>query len=235
MEWRRFEGLQPYLETVAHMEARAAAIAAGRAEEAIWLLEHPPLYTAGTSARPEELKDPGRFPVYRTGRGGRFTYHGPGQRVVYVMLNLSHRGHDVRCFVHALEEWVIQTLAVFGIRGERRAGRVGVWVVRPDKPPLTDGTPREDKIAAIGIRLRRWVSFHGIAINVAPDLSHFDGIIPCGISDYGVTSLADLGRTVEMEALDRALYETFQTVFDGGLRQGPAYRCRAPAHAQLRA
>lgn len=209
MEWHRFDGLQPYPETLAAMEARVAAIAEGRADEAVWLLEHPPLYTAGTSARAEDLTEPGRFPVFAAGRGGQYTYHGPGQRVVYAMLDLNTRGRDVRCFVHALEDWVIRTLAEFGVKGERRAGRVGVWVVRPEKAPNADGSPREDKIAAIGVKLRRWVSFHGLSINLEPDLSHFGGIVPCGIREHGVTSLVDLGLPVTMEDLDLALKTTF--------------------------
>ncbi|RBI86954.1 lipoate-protein ligase B [Rhodosalinus halophilus] len=210
VEWITSQGLVPYPDAVSKMEARAAAIAEGRAGEAIWLLEHPPLYTAGTSARPEDLRAPDRFPVFETRRGGQYTYHGPGQRVVYVMLDVGRRGRDVRRFVAALEGWVIAALGEFGVRGELREGRVGVWVARPEKPPLPDGTPREDKIAAIGIRLRRWVSFHGIAINVDPDLSHFDGIVPCGIEGHGVTSLVDLGLPVEMGDLDVALRRTFE-------------------------
>ncbi|MFN6980102.1 MAG: lipoyl(octanoyl) transferase LipB [Gemmobacter sp.] len=209
VEWVTLPGLSPYAETLAAMEARAAAIAAGAADEAIWLVEHPPLYTAGTSARPGDLTDPGRFPVHVAGRGGQYTYHGPGQRVVYVMLNLDARGRDVRQFVCGLENWVIATLAAFNIRGERRAGRVGVWVSRPDKPPLIDGTPREDKIAAIGVKLRRWVTFHGLSINVEPDLTHFDGIVPCGIRGHGVTSLVDLGLPVTMGDVDAALRASF--------------------------
>jgi lipoyl(octanoyl) transferase len=209
VEWTHLTGLQPYAATLAAMEARAAAIAAGEADEAVWLLEHPPLYTAGTSAKREDLTEPDRFPVFVAGRGGQYTYHGPGQRVVYVMLDVGKRGRDVRCFVRDLERWVIATLAEFGVKGEIRDGRVGVWVARPDKPPLPDGTPREDKIAAIGIRLRRWVSFHGISINVEPDLSHFDGIVPCGIRGHGVTSLVDLGLPVTMADLDVALRATF--------------------------
>ena len=208
VEWITTDSPVDYLEAVAWMEARADAIAAGTADEAIWLLEHPPLYTAGTSARPEDLVDPDRFAVHPVGRGGQYTYHGPGQRIVYVMLDLNRRGRDVRCFVDALEGWVIATLAEFAIRGERRAGRVGVWVTRPDKPPLPDGSAREDKIAAIGIRLRRWVSFHGPAINVEPDLTHYDGIVPCGIRGHGVTSLVDLGLPVTMADLDAALLAT---------------------------
>jgi lipoyl(octanoyl) transferase len=211
VEWIASEGLVPYPDAVSEMEARAAAIAEGRAGEAIWLLEHPPLYTAGTSARAEDLRAPDRFPVFETRRGGQYTYHGPGQRVVYVMLNLDRRGRDVRRFVAALERWTIAALAEFGVRGEIREGRVGVWVARPEKPPLPDGTPREDKIAAIGIRLRRWVSFHGLAINVDPDLAHFDGIVPCGIAGHGVTSLVDLGLPVEMGDLDVALRRTFDS------------------------
>lgn len=213
VEWTHLPGRADYLQTLHAMEARVAQISAGDAPEAIWLLEHPSLYTAGTSARAEDLKMPGRFPVHVAGRGGQYTYHGPGQRVVYAMLDLNRRGRDVRCFVHAMEEWVIATLAEFGVTGMRRAGRVGVWVARPEKPPLPDGTPREDKIAAIGIKLRRWVSFHGLAINVEPDLSHFDGIVPCGITGHGVTSLVDLGLPVTMGDVDNALMRTFDTAF----------------------
>lgn len=191
------------------MEQRVAAIRAGQADEAIWLLEHPPLYTAGTSAKPEDLLLPDRFEVHHTKRGGQYTYHGPGQRVVYVMLDVGARGRDVRCFVRDLEAWVIAVLDNFGLRGEVRPGRVGVWVNRPEKPPLPDGSPREDKIAAIGIRLRKWVSFHGISINVEPELSHFDGIVPCGIAGHGVTSLVDLGLPVTMDDVDVALRRTF--------------------------
>ena len=206
-------GLAPYAETLAAMEQRVAAIAAGTAPEAVWLLEHPPLYTAGTSSRVEDLTDPTRFPVYVAGRGGQYTYHGPGQRVAYVMLDLNQRGRDVRQFVCALEGWVIGTLAMFNVKGERRAGRVGVWVTRPDKAPNPDGSLREDKIAAIGVKLRRWVSFHGISINVEPDLSHFSGIVPCGIRDHGVTSLVDLGLPVTMADLDAALLAEFSRHF----------------------
>lgn len=221
MEWTLIEGLAPYEETLRAMEARVADIAAGRAPEAIWLLEHPPLYTAGTSAQPADLTDPGRFPVHRAGRGGQYTYHGPGQRVAYVMLDLNRRGRDVRRFVCRLEDWVIQTLAEFNVTGERRTGRVGVWVPRPDKPALNDGTPREDKIAAIGVKLRRWVSFHGISINVEPDLGHFGGIVPCGIQGHGVTSLVDLGLPVTLHDVDCALRAKFDTVF-GPPPEGPA-------------
>ena len=208
VEWRVLDGLQPYVATLAAMEARVEAIGHGTAAEAIWLLEHPPLYTAGTSADPGDLTQPGRFDVHVAGRGGQYTYHGPGQRVVYVMLDLNRRGRDVRRFVAALEGWVIAALAEFNVTGQRRPGRVGVWVERPDKPPLPDGTPRDDKIAAIGVKLRRWVSFHGLAINVEPDLSHYDGIVPCGIAGHGVTSLVDLGLPVGLEDLDMALWRT---------------------------
>lgn len=212
MEWTHIPGLAPYAETLRAMESRVAAISAGTAPEAVWLLEHPPLYTAGTSAHADDLTDPARFPVHVAGRGGQYTYHGPGQRVAYVMLDLNKRGRDVRKFVCALENWVIATLAEFNVKGERRTGRVGVWVTRPDKPPLPDGTPREDKIAAIGIKLRRWVSFHGISINLEPDLSHFDGIVPCGIRGHGVTSLVDLGLPVTMDDLDLALRRGFDAM-----------------------
>lgn len=213
VEWKISDGLTDYIEALRFMETRAAAIAAGEAPECIWLLEHPPLYTAGTSAKPRDLTDPGRFPVHEARRGGQYTYHGPGQRVVYVMLDVGKRGHDVRRFVQQLESWVIATLAEFNVSGEIRDGRVGVWVARPEKPPLPDGSPREDKIAAIGIRLRKWVSFHGISINVEPDLEHFSGIVPCGISGHGVTSLVDLGLPVAMADLDSALRTTFPAVF----------------------
>ena len=210
-EWTTLPGLSPYAETLAAMEARVAAIAEGREGEAVWLVEHPALYTAGTSSRPADLID-ARFPVFVAGRGGQYTYHGPGQRVVYVMLDLNTRGRDVRLFVQALESWVIGTLAAFNIRGERRAGRVGVWVVRADRAGL-DGAAAEDKIAAIGVKLRRWVSFHGLSINVEPDLSHFSGIVPCGIKDHGVTSLVDLGLPVTMADLDVALKDEFARHF----------------------
>ena len=209
VEWITSPGLTAYPAAVAAMEARVAAIRAGTAAEAVWLVEHPPLYTSGTSARPGDLIDAGRFPVFAAGRGGQYTYHGPGQRVVYVMLDLDRRGRDVRAFVRALEDWVIATLAEFGIQGEVRPGRVGVWVVRKDRAPAADGTPREDKIAAIGVKLRRWVSFHGLSINVEPDLSHYAGIVPGGLADYGVTSLVDLGLPVTMEDLDIALLAAF--------------------------
>ncbi len=213
VEWRISDEPVPYEEALSFMEARVAAIRAGEAPECVWLLEHPPLYTAGTSARPEDLTDPDRFPVHQARRGGQYTYHGPGQRIAYAMLDLDRRGRDVRRFVAALEDWVIRTLAAFNVKGERREGRVGVWVVRPEKPPAPDGGPAEDKIAAIGVRLRKWVSFHGISINLEPDLSHFDGIVPCGIRGYGVTSLADLGLTATMPELDMALRAAFDEAF----------------------
>jgi lipoyl(octanoyl) transferase len=213
VEWTLTDGLVPYETALAAMEARAAAIALGEAPEQVWLLEHPALYTAGTSARDADLIA-ARFPVHRSGRGGQFTYHGPGQRVAYVMLDLRRRGQDVRAFVCALEAWIITALAAFTIEGARREDRVGVWVARPEKPVGPSGEGAEDKIAAIGIRVRRWVSFHGISLNVAPDLSHFDGIIPCGIRApaFGVTSL-DLGRPAAMREVDDALRETFERVF----------------------
>lgn len=220
-EWRISESPVPYGEALAEMEARVADIRAGRARELLWLLEHPPLYTAGTSAKAADLLTPSRFPVHVAGRGGQYTYHGPGQRVVYTMLDLRERRQDVRRFVSDLEEWTIRTLARFGIMAERRAGRVGVWVVRPDKPPLPDGQPHEDKIAAIGIRIRHWVSFHGLSINLEPDLSHYAGIVPCGIAEHGVTSLVDLGLPVTMADLDVALAETFEEVF-GAIRPSVA-------------
>ncbi|MBS3647268.1 lipoyl(octanoyl) transferase LipB [Pseudaminobacter sp. 19-2017] len=211
--WRVEPGLTPYDQALEFMELRAAAIRDGSADELVWLVEHPPLYTAGTSARREDLVEPDRFPVFDAGRGGEYTYHGPGQRVAYVMLDLKRRREDVRAFVAALEDWIIAALASFNIRGERREDRVGVWVVRPGRPPQPNGAPAEDKIAAIGIRLRRWVSFHGIAVNVEPDLSHFSGIVPCGISGHGVTSLVDLGLPVTMSDFDVALKASFEKVF----------------------
>lgn len=209
VEWRRSDGLVPYPEALAWMEARAAAIAEGTARECVWLVEHPPLYTAGTSARSTDLLEP-RFPVYETGRGGQYTYHGPGQRVAYILLDLRARRQDVRAFVSALEGWVIGTLAEFALTGFTDPARVGVWVKRPDKGP-----GHEDKIAAIGIRLRRWVSFHGISLNVEPDLGHFSGIVPCGIAEarYGVTSLVDLGLPVTMPEADLALKRAFGPIF----------------------
>jgi lipoyl(octanoyl) transferase len=208
VEWAISDAPVAYEAAVAAMEARAAAIAEGSARERVWLLEHPPLYTAGTSARDEDLVDPGRFPVYRTGRGGQFTYHGPGQRVAYVMLDLQRRTPDLRRYVAALETWLIATLAEFNIRGERREDRVGVWVRRPD-----EGEGAEDKIAAIGIRVRRWATFHGVSLNIEPDLSHFSGIVPCGIRGYGVTSLVDLGIPVTMPEADSVLRAAFERVF----------------------
>jgi lipoyl(octanoyl) transferase len=204
--WETAPGLTPYPAAMAKMDVHAEAIAQGLEPERVWLLEHPPLYTAGTSARPEDLVEPARFPVFSAGRGGQYTYHGPGQRVAYVMLDLRRRGADVRAYVAGLEQWVIATLASLGVEGERREDRVGVWVRRGG---------REDKIAAIGIRVRRWVSFHGISINVAPDLSHFGGIVPCGIREHGVTSLAALGVAAGMAEVDAALARQFKAVFGG--------------------
>jgi lipoyl(octanoyl) transferase len=213
-----------YAAAVRAMELRADAVAAGRAPELVWLLEHPPLYTAGSSARAEELLDPHRFPVYETGRGGRFTYHGPGQRVVYAMLDVKRRCGDVRAFVAALEDWIIAVLAELGVAGETRAGRVGIWVRRPDKGPHV-----EDKIAAIGLRLRKWVSLHGMSLNVDPDLSHYAGIVPCGVEDHGVTSLADLGVAASMEAVDNVLRRQFERCF-GPTRTAPACIELRPPH-----
>jgi lipoyl(octanoyl) transferase len=209
VEWRISDSQVAYPEAVAAMEARVAEIAAGRAPELVWLVEHPPLYTSGTSGKASDLLEP-RFPVFATGRGGQLTYHGPGQRVAYAMLDLKRRRPDVRAYVAGLEEWIIRTLAAFNARGERREDRVGVWVKRPDK-----GAGFDDKIAAIGVRLKRWVSFHGIAINVEPDLSHFDAIVPCGVADprYGVTSLAELGHILTMADVDIALRQAFTEVF----------------------
>ena len=214
VEWKITDGLTDYADAVRVMEARAEAISAGDADELIWLVEHPPLYTAGTSAKRDDLLDPDRFPVYDSKRGGQYTYHGPGQRVVYVMLDLNKRGRDIRQFVKSLETWVIETLATFNVKGEIREGRVGVWVERPEKPAPITGGVAEDKIAAIGIRLKKWVSYHGISINVDPHLDHFDGIVPCGISTFGVTSLVDLGLPVAMGDVDSALQTAFHTVFD---------------------
>jgi lipoyl(octanoyl) transferase len=207
VEWKSAPGLLPYDEAVGAMEARVAAIRRGAAAELVWLVEHPPLYTAGTSAKAGDLLDAARFPVHHTGRGGQYTYHGPGQRVAYVMLDLNRRGRDLRSFVHNLERWVIMTLAQFDIAGERRSGRVGIWVDR--------GGGREDKIAAIGVRVRHWVTYHGVAINLCPELSHFEGIVPCGIAEpnLGVTSLAELGAAATMDDVDRALRATFGEVF----------------------
>jgi len=207
LDWRISDAPVDYVTAVAEMEARVGAVRAGAAPESVWLLEHPPLYTAGTSAKDADLLEPGRFPVHRSGRGGQFTYHGPGQRIAYVMLDLKRRGGDVRAFVRDLEDWIIETLASFNVTGERRTGRIGIWVDR--------GGGREDKIAAIGVRVRRWVSYHGVAINLDPDLGHFAGIVPCGIAapEHGVTSLVDLGIPATMAELDGALRVGFKTVF----------------------
>jgi lipoyl(octanoyl) transferase len=214
VEWITTDGLTDYEEALAFMENRVAGIINGAAAECVWLLEHPPLYTSGTSAKAVDLVDPNRFPVYDARRGGEYTYHGPGQRVVYVMLDVGKRGRDVRKFVKDLEHWIIATLDTFNVKGEIRDGRVGVWVQRHDKPLQADGSVAEDKIAALGIRLRKWVSFHGLSINVEPDLTHFDGIVPCGIRDHGVTSLVDLGLPVSMADLDVALKSCFEVQFD---------------------
>jgi len=205
VEWQVAQGLIPYPQAVTHMEARSKAIATEQAQEQVWLLEHPPLYSAGTSAKPADLVDPHRFDVFESGRGGQYTYHGPGQRVGYVMLDLRKRGRDVSAFVRGLEQWIIDTLAEFDVLAERRCGRVGVWVELPDG--------NEAKIAAIGVRLKKWVSFHGISINVNPDLSHFGGIVPCGIQEHGVTSLAALGKDTDMTTLDTALKRNFERLF----------------------
>ena len=210
VEWRISDSPIAYADAISFMEQRVEDIHSGSAAEMIWLLEHAPLYTAGTSAEDNELLDPGRFPVHHTGRGGRYTYHGPGQRIAYVMMDLKGRGNDVRGFVHNLEDWVIRTLAHFNVIGETHADRVGIWVRRgaPDNPAV-----REDKIGAIGVRVRHWVTFHGIAINLEPVLEHFSGIVPCGISDHGVTSLWDLGLTTSMPELDSVLRTSFEDVF----------------------
>jgi lipoyl(octanoyl) transferase len=207
--WRVSEEPVPYLAAIAEMERIAADIREGKAPETVWLLEHPTIYTAGTSARPGDLLTPDRFPVFRTGRGGQYTYHGPGQRVVYLMLDLNRRGKDVRRFVCQIERWIIETLGHFGIEGHSREGRTGIWVARPDK-----GGAAEDKIAAIGIRVRRWVTFHGVSLNVAPNLSHYDGIVACGIRDQGVTSFADMGKKNTLAEADRVLAATFPNHFD---------------------
>lgn len=213
VEWAVSAAPVPYEQAVAAMEARAAAIAAGEAPELVWLLEHPALYTAGVSARDADLLEPDRFPVHRTGRGGQFTYHGPGQRVAYVMLDLNARGRDVRTFVRGLEQWVIGALDEFGVAAGVREGRVGVWVER--KGP---GWSREDKIAAIGVKVRKWVSFHGISLNVEPDLDHFSGIVPCGIAEHGVTSLVDLGVPATLDEVDEALRTRFHGLFGATIR-----------------
>ncbi len=217
VQWAVSAGQVAYPDAVAAMEARAAAIAAGEAAELVWLLEHPPIYTAGVSARDADLLHADRFPVHRTGRGGQFTYHGPGQRVAYVMLDLRARRRDVHAFVTALEDWVILALDSFGVRGEIRPGRVGVWV----ESRTSGAPPREDKIAAIGVKIRKWVSFHGISLNVEPDLDHFAGIVPCGITDHGVTSLVDLGRPVTLDEVDEALRQGFQAIFGPVVRGDP--------------
>ncbi|GAB6053156.1 lipoyl(octanoyl) transferase LipB [Magnetospira thiophila] len=213
MEWRGPDREVSYPDALTFMERRVADIHAGTAAECIWLLEHPPLYTAGTSARPADLLEPDRFPVFPTGRGGQYTYHGPGQRIAYVMHDLRRRGRDLGAFVHGLEDWVIAALSRFGVRGERRADRVGIWVVRADG--------REDKVAAFGVRVRRWVTFHGLAINVHPNLSHFSGIVPCGLARHGVTSLQDLGVAVTMADLDDALQATYPLIFPAAAKDPP--------------
>jgi lipoyl(octanoyl) transferase len=208
VEWRISDAPVDYAQAVAEMERRVANIRAGNAAECVWLLEHPPVYTAGTSAKPEDLLTPNRFPVMATGRGGQYAYHGPGQRIAYVMLDLSTRGRDVRAYVCALEDWIIETLSFFGVRGERREKRIGVWVARPQI-----GTGHEDKIAAIGVRVRRWVTFHGLSLNVNPVLEHYSGIVPCGVQNHGVTSLADLGKNISMDEVDSALRKAFTAHF----------------------
>tara|TARA_B110000459_G_C16484814_1_gene436017 strand:- start:205 stop:981 length:777 start_codon:yes stop_codon:yes gene_type:complete len=213
VQWITSDSLVPYPQAIKQMETSVTNLIEGTGEEKIWLLEHPPLYTAGTSANLADLVDPNKFPVYSSQRGGQYTYHGPGQRIAYVILNLNKRGKDVRKFVWMLEEWVIQTLAEFEIRGERRKGRVGVWVVRHDKPLNASGELNEDKIAAIGVRLRKWISFHGISINLSPNLNHYNGIVPCGIQKHGVTSLVNLGLNVTPLELDMALIKVFNKVF----------------------
>lgn len=214
VDWAISDELVDYEAAVAAMERRAAAIAAGTAGECVWLLEHPPVYTAGTSAKVEDLVEADRFPVIKTGRGGQYTYHGPGQRVAYLMMDLRERGRDIRAYVEALEGWVIDTLEAFNVRGELRPGRVGVWVARPDRTG-------EDKIAAVGVRVRRWVAFHGISLNVEPDLSHFSGIVPCGVREHGVTSLAALGRVVSLPEVDMVLRETFESRFGATVTAEP--------------
>nr|WP_291077693.1 lipoyl(octanoyl) transferase LipB [Hyphomonas sp.] len=219
-EWAVSDGLIPYEAAVQFMEARARAIREDGAPELVWFLEHPPLYTSGTSAKASDLRDPARFPVFDAGRGGEYTYHGPGQRVAYMMLDVARRGRDVRAFVHNLEAWIIAALAAFNVEAGPRDGRVGVWVDRTQ----SGGPLREDKIAAIGVRLKKWVSFHGISLNVEPDLEHFTGITPCGISDprYGITSLVDLGIPASMDDVDMALKDAFETVFESRLVRAPA-------------
>ena len=206
MEWLITNNLVPYKKALAFMEKRVSEIKIGTADEVVWLLEHPPLYTAGSSAIASDLLEPNRFPVYETGRGGQYTYHGPGQRVAYIMINLKKRGSDIRRYVCDLEEWIIRSLAMFDINSERREKRIGIWVRRDDGS--------EDKIAAVGVRVSRWIAFHGISINVNPNLSHFDGIVPCGIKKYGITSLKDLGKNATMADLDQQLHISFEEVFD---------------------
>ncbi len=219
IEWAVSEEVVDYEAAIAFMEARVAAISKGEANELVWLLEHPPIYTAGTSAKLSDLEDPNRFPVINAGRGGQFTYHGPGQRVAYVMLNVAKRGRDVRAFVNSLEEWIIQSLNQLSVQGERRDGRVGVWVDRTQ----ANGPLKEDKIAAIGVRLRKWVSFHGISLNVNPELDHFTGIVPCGISEdgLGVTSLSDLGHQITMTEIDTVLKTVFENLFEETVKTAP--------------
>ena len=214
LKWMKTEKFINYPDALEQMEQIVSGLISGNDLEHVWLLEHPELYTAGTSANLSDLIDPDLFPVYSSQRGGQYTYHGPGQRIAYTMLDLNKRGKDVRKYVHSLEEWIIQTLAEFDIKGERRKDRVGVWVVRDDKPPSSSGQFLEDKIAAVGVRLRKWISFHGIAINVNPNLNHYKGIVPCGIQQHGVTSLADLGLKVTLEDLDKALIKSFDNVFE---------------------
>ena len=214
VNWIKTDEFIAYPDALERMEQIVSRLISGNDLEHVWLLEHPELYTAGTSANLSDLIDPDLFPVYSSQRGGQYTYHGPGQRIAYTMLDLNKRGKDVRKYVHSLEEWIIQTLAEFDIKGERRKDRVGVWVVRDDKPPSSSGQFLEDKIAAVGVRLRKWISFHGIAINVNPNLNHYKGIVPCGIQQHGVTSLADLGLKVTIEDLDKALIKTFNNVFE---------------------
>ena len=213
VEWKKSEGLVEFDQSLNWMEKRASQIYTGEKPECVWLLEHPEIYTAGTSAKDSDLKDPNRFPVKKTNRGGQYTYHGPGQRIAYVLLNLNVRGKDVKKYVHNLELWAIKTLSKYDILGETRNGRVGIWVQRPEKPFLTNGAAPEDKIAAIGVRLRKWVTFHGLSINFNPELSHFDGIVPCGISEHGITSLTDLGVKTTIDELDKNLKESFEEIF----------------------
>ena len=213
VEWIKSEELIDFSYSLDWMEKRALKIFSGECAECVWLLEHPSIYTAGTSAKIKDLKDPDRFPVIKTSRGGQYTYHGPGQRVIYVMLDLNKRGRDIKRYIKNLEIWVIRSLEKLEITGETRSGRVGIWVSRPEKQSLLDGTVREDKIAAIGVRLKKWVTYHGISINVNPDLSHFNGIVPCGISNQGITSFEDLGKRNNIADLDNCLKETFEEVF----------------------